>query len=247
MSTRAARGTASDAQSLIQRGCLLRDGLFIVPFVRFDVAVFPIANAVLFPGVTLPLHIYEKRYEQMLRDVQAKGWPLAISLVTPRDSEAQDEFVLNRVCGVGEVQVNRTYPDGRTDVLVHGQRRVRLCSFIQQEPYILMEAEAYDPDPGAPGASLRELIEFRALLKTWAFINPDVPDELGVLLDEYTDVGPLSDFFAFHFIRKATDQQIYLDVVNPLQRTEMLTRFLETDLVRLTKKVAKLKRKILLH
>jgi hypothetical protein len=77
----------------------------------------------------------------MLRDLQARGWPLAVSLVEREGGGGPEAVKLNRICVVGTVQVCREYGDGRSDVLVHGLKRVRLLRFVQREPYLLMEAE----------------------------------------------------------------------------------------------------------
>ena len=217
---------------------------------RFDVAVFPLVNEVLFPGVSLPIQIFEARYDRMLQDVQARGWPLAVSLVVPH---SRTEFVLNTICGAGPIQVSKSYEDGRSDILVHGKQRVKLRSFLQKEPYFVMEAESLDVEECSISSSSqmaseqRALQGFLALMKTWAFVNAEVPREIGIAFESFGTMGELSDFFVFHFIKKAQDKQVYLNCTDPTERAEMLARYLETDLIRLTKKISKNQRAMLLH
>ncbi len=220
--------------------------LKIHPGNRIDVAVFPLANAVLFPGVSLPLHVFEGRYEKMLEDVRARGWQLAVSLVEA--SQSQTEFVLNTICGAGDVQIFREYPNGSSDILVHGKQRVKLLNFIQHEPYLVMEAEVLQPKPASRSRDARSTLErFQALVKTWAFLHPELPQETPFLFQEIRDLGQLCDFFVFHFLTRPLDKQVYLNTPNPIERAEMLTNFLETDLVRLTRKVDRHKRSLLMH
>ncbi len=233
---------------------------------RFDVAVFPIPDAVLFPGTTLPLHIFEERYGRMLEDLRAKGWPLAISLVEPEPSSAH-EYRLNTICGAGSVQVFKEYGDGRSDILVHGTQRVKLLSFVQREPYLIMEAEAIDeattvkispeglmlePDEGREiftesAAIFEELEELRLMIQAWAFLNPDVPDELSVAFDDLIRVGELSDFFVFHFIRKVAEKQRYLNCSDPHERADRLFQYLRKDLIRQSRRQLKVKQGLLMH
>src|SRR5689334_11851146 len=110
---------------------------------RFHVAVFPLTDAVLFPGVTLPIQVMDERYGKMFHEIEARGWPLAISLVVPGEDDSQVK--LSTVCGAGHVRIQKEYPDGRCDVYVHGEQRVRLIRVLQQEPYIVMEAEEIEP------------------------------------------------------------------------------------------------------
>jgi Lon protease-like protein len=211
------------------------------PGTRFDVAVFPLINTVLFPGVTLPLHIFEERYRQMLKDVQARGWPLAISLATPQEDK---NFSLSTICGAGDVQIFREYGEKGCDILVHGQQRVKLCSIIQSEPYFVMEAEAIESDEKP---KRKKYEEFLALVKTWAFINPKFPEHLIQMFDEFASFGDLADFFVFHFIKEPEMKQVFLNCTDPMERAEMLSGYLEQDLARLSKKLARSKKSVLLQ
>jgi Lon protease-like protein len=226
---------------------------------RFDVAVFPLLDSVLFPGVSLPLHILEQRYAQMLQELRAREWSLAISLVTPRDGS---DFFLNTICGAGSVQISRAYEDGRADIIVHGEMRVKLHSFIQKEPYFVMEAEELAPVyqgsevcektekaliEALTGDEKKEISEVVELAKMWAFLNPSVPDQAAMAFDEFESPGALCDFFAFHYLKKPLDKQIYLNCLDPLQRALMLSEYLRTDLSRLSRKVEKNKRTALIH
>jgi Lon protease-like protein len=205
---------------------------------RFEVAVFPLSDAVLFPGVTLPVQIHDEAYRAMLKEVEARGIPLAVSLVNEKPG-ADEELQLNPICGAGQIQRSEA-TDGSTaeraqEVLIRGDSRVRLLKIIQQEPYLIMEAERVEPENSGMGTV--ELEEFQALLKTWAFINPDFPDQLAPVFDEFEALGPLTDFFVFHFLKKAPEKQIYLDLISPIRRAERLADFLERDLIRMTRKL----------
>lgn len=215
---------------------------------RYDVAVFPLFNAVLFPGSTLPIQIIEARYQKMLEDLQAKGWPLAVSLVFPPESD-NGEVLLNTICGAGSVQVMSPEEEGTSKILVHGERRIRLCSVIQQEPYLVMEAEDLEPEVSTEefGERRQDFERLQSLVKTWAFLNPRVPDEICPIFDEYHAFDELTDFFVFHFLEDAREKQQYLDCPNALTRAEMLNDKLSEDLERFSKKVERQKRKLLLH
>lgn len=169
----------------------------------FDLAVFPLSDAVLFPGATMPLQLMEPRYHQMLKEIQARDWPLAIALAVP---SATRDFMLSSICGAGPVQVFKQHPDGKTDILVRGERRVKLRSFIQQEPYFIMEAECADTLadihlPPIPVGERKTLDEFRALVKTWAFLHPSVPDHLLPVFEGARTLSTLCDLFVYHFVK----------------------------------------------
>jgi len=52
------------------------------------VPVFPLADTVLFPYTTLPLHVFELRYRTMVRDALSRGRTIALALLKPGWEEA---------------------------------------------------------------------------------------------------------------------------------------------------------------
>ena len=210
------------------------------------VVVFPMTNAVLFPGVTLPLQILEPQASQIFRDIKEQGLLLAVSLAVP---QSKRQFSLNAICGAGSVEALGQFgEEGQTDILIHGQKRVRLCSLVQAQPYFIMEAEPLEPDqPVSSGGTQRSFEELRALIKTWVFIHPKISSELSLAFDGFEDFGELTDFFVFHFLNKAREKQEYLNCTHAGYRAEMLAQFLEMDLLRLRGNVVGPSIKRILH
>lgn len=211
---------------------------------RFKVGVMPMTDGVLFPGVTLPLHVFEHPHQLMIQELEKQGWPLAISLVIPQKEKG---FRLNEICGAGKFQVSHVYSDGHKDILIHGKERIRLRGFIQTEPYCVMEAESLSIEP-ALGASLtRSFEEFRALIKGWIFLNPTISDNRTLEFDTFHSYGELTDFFVYHFLKKVREKQDYLNCMDPLKRAERLARYLESDLCRQGKKTVLHRKYELIH
>ncbi len=215
-----------------------------IPGNKFDLAVFPLLDAVLFPGTTLPLQIFEERFWRMLEEVRAREWPLAVSLVT---AARGDELKLSTICGAGEIQEARRHPGGGAEVLLYGTQRVKLLSVVQQRPYLIMEAQSLQIEEERTPLSKKGFEEYLGLIKTWAFLNPAVPDELTLHFDSFKEFGELTDFFVFHFIEDARAKQEYLNCTHPIQRAEMLANRLELEISRLNRKLKRQKKGLLLH
>lgn len=103
--------------------------------------LFPL-ELVLFPGAYVPLHIFEPRYRQLIRECIEQRRPFGINLY--------DKDNLQRVGCTAEVQgIVRQYEDGRFDIVVQGGRRYILQSLDQRaKPYLLATVEYYDDYPG---------------------------------------------------------------------------------------------------
>lgn len=98
------------------------------PQQRFRVAVFPLPKLVMFPGTLLPLHIFEPRYRDMLRDcLESDDKLLALAQLRPGwEPEYNRNPAIYDVGGVGAVEEHRHNPDGTYDVVVRAFARVRL-------------------------------------------------------------------------------------------------------------------------
>ena len=165
-----------------------------------DVPVFPLSEVVLFPGALLPLHIFEKRYQAMLRDVLEGDRLIAMALLkqcTEKEYEERPPFH-DTVC-VGQVIHHEKLAKGRSNIALLGLSAGRAVPMDGEQPYrvarIDLLADRFDAPPdydqklrqafehAAPGGDvdgLREqLAEFlsaedvpAALLNTCALTAP---------------------------------------------------------------------------
>jgi ATP-dependent Lon protease len=87
---------------------------------------------VLFPGRSLPLHIFEPRYREMTHDCLETKSPFGIVLT-------QSNAIAQTGCTAFIVKVLKRYDDGRSDILTIGQKVFRLLQTYNEKSY--MEAE----------------------------------------------------------------------------------------------------------
>lgn len=136
-----------------------------------ELPVFPLPNAVLFPGTTLPLHVFEPRYRQMIEDVLRHGRWIAVALLRPgyeADYEGNPEF--HEVAGAGCLVRSNRLEDGRFEIVLEGRARVRLTEIPSARLYRMVRAIPCPEDPawimGPEGTkSLCGLLELAAELR----------------------------------------------------------------------------------
>ena len=120
-----------------------------------DLPLFPL-HLVLFPGRPLPLHLFEPRYRQMLRDCLDDGGRFGVVAIRSgrevgtdwRVAEAppqEDEVsVIHRVGTVTEIKTVAERPDGRFDIITRGCGRFRILQAMHDRPYLHAEVEELD-------------------------------------------------------------------------------------------------------
>ena len=112
--------------------------------------IFPLP-LVLFPGATLPLHIFEPRYRAMLADCRAGDGRFGIVLATGGSERALPAGHVGCVAELREVQ---PLPDGRANVVVAGAERFALDRFVDgPAPYHVATVAAWVDLPEDPAGS----------------------------------------------------------------------------------------------
>jgi ATP-dependent Lon protease len=150
-----------------------------------ELPIFPLA-LVLFPGVPLPLHIFEPRYRRMLSDVRAGNSLFGVSYFDASTSE-QDTPAAGHIGCVAEVTELQSLPDGRSNILTVGIIRYRIEEFIErEEPYLLARVSFFEDeeeDESVLGEAAHEVAEtFTRIARAVRIINderarlPDISD-----------------------------------------------------------------------
>jgi Lon protease-like protein len=118
------------------------------------IPIFPL-NVVLFPGMMLPLHIFEPRYREMVRHCLEGDRTFGVCLIasgTEVGGPAEPEIV-GTTC---EIQAVEPLDDGRMHLITFGGERFRICRLIREAAYLEAEIE---PFPEAPPADVAYLVE----------------------------------------------------------------------------------------
>jgi uncharacterized protein len=151
--------------------------------------LFPLGT-VLFPGLVLPLHIFEDRYKQLVRDLLDGPQPPRFGVIAIREGRETGIDGVSSLHEVGCTAMVREIDeeeDGQYDLVTVGADRFRLHGLDDSRPYLTGEVELIgDPVGEAAAANLAvSAVQrgFRAYLNVLADrgaarINvPDLPDE----------------------------------------------------------------------
>ena len=166
------------------------------------IPIFPLPNAVLFPNVYLPLHIFEPRYRAMVADALKGDRMIGMVLLKP-GYEANYEGrppVYPTGCA-GLITHSEPLPDGRYNIVLRGIEKFRITAEDESKPYRLAEVDPL-PElvPDADRLAIRQQRQrLEALLA--ALIErsgsdpkfpPAIPDEdLVNALAQYVQLDPL--------------------------------------------------------
>ncbi|MBW8481042.1 LON peptidase substrate-binding domain-containing protein [Actinomadura parmotrematis] len=123
-------------------------------------ALFPLGT-VLFPGATLPLHLFEERYRLLARDLLARPEPRRFGVVGIELGHEVGPGSAQRLAEVGcvaEVRRISPHPDGRFDLVAVGGARFRVKRFDRSLPYLRGDVELLPERPGPAAEPLAEAV-----------------------------------------------------------------------------------------
>src|SRR6516162_7363434 len=86
------------------------------------IPLFPLPSVVLFPQVLLPLHIFEPRYRQMVKDVAVGDELIGMVLLRSEEDPTGSSQDIYTVGCAGRMVRKIDLPDGRSNILLQGVR-----------------------------------------------------------------------------------------------------------------------------
>jgi len=123
------------------------------------IPLFPLPNVVLFPGMALPLHVFEPRYRDMLRDALAGDGVIGMVLLR---GDWQARYYARpeifRAGAAGRVVRHESLPDGTSDILLAGLREFEVEEEYRDRSYRYARVRWREEDAGSlPPAERRKL------------------------------------------------------------------------------------------
>jgi len=161
------------------------------------VPIFPLAGAILFPRAQLPLHIFEPRYREMVRDaVDGAG---RIAMIQPHRIDDDNQASLFAVGCIGDLVGVEELDDGRFNIVLLGSNRFRLLREAEIDASYRcaeVDIEAYNDEEPPPLAlaqraeverEARRLGDALSLAIDWAAVSR-LDDEM--LVNAIAQVAP---------------------------------------------------------
>lgn len=187
-----------------------------------ELPLFPLPEVVLFPGLPLPLHVFEFRYRIMMSTILQSDRRFGVIMVDP---------VEGRVANVGccaEIVYQERTPDDRIYIKTLGQQRFRVLDYVREKPYYVglvewVEDQSTDRDLHSLTADvdqlLHDVVHLSAKLTGQEIELPeDIPDS----------PIELSYWVAGNLKGVAREQQALLEVQDTATRLEREAEILMT-------------------
>ena len=157
-----------------------------------------------------------------------------IFLVTQRDLTDEEPGAkgLYPIGTVSAVRQLLRMPGNNVRVMVEGLSRGRLCTMLQEKPYLLADVEAIDE-----GEPVRHTARVEAQVRTAYELIEEYNELSGKLTPEmvlsvlaHTEPGYIADYVAQNLVLRAADKQSVLDELNPTRRLSKVNQLLRREI-----------------
>lgn len=205
-----------------------------------ELALLPLRNTVLFPGVVLPITVGRDKSIKAVNDAY-RGDKL-IGVVAQKDSTVEDPIIadLAEVGTVARIVKLIKMPDGGTTIIIQGRKRFKINEIVAEDPYFkaridILQDEIVTDDP-----------EFDAYISTIKDLagqiiqlSPNLPSEASIILKNIENESFLVHFVSSNLNCDLKEKQQLLEINNLRIRAELLLKLLQVEL-----QLAELKNKI---
>lgn len=200
--------------------------------------VMTLPNVVFFPQALLPLHIFEPRYRQMLRDVLAADRAFAVARLDPSKSGPGEPP--HRIATVGLIRACQKAEGQTSNLLLQGVARVEISRIVRERPYRVIEVRPLSSTAGGNRAQLElARLEVMRLLAIRRRLGPPSPKGLTQFLESIEDFDTFADVAAFNLCDDDECKQRLLEELDTRRRLQLFAEQLKSEIA-----VHRLRRKL---
>ena len=189
----------------------------------------PLPGAVLFPHALLPLHVFESRYQQMLKHALHHHRMFCLALIEPSRPQWISTEDFFHISTVGLIRACVARDDGTSNLILQGLQRVRFIDFKQGLPFPVAQIEPLDPVASstvkteALGAKVLELYE------QFKDAGRQLPEKVDRYLSDLSNPEMLADLMAATFINDPLRRQHVLEELSLDQRLRLVIQYLREE------------------
>src|SRR5215216_5562333 len=204
-----------------------------------DLPLFPL-NTVLFPGATLPLHIFEPRYRQMIGECVDQERPFGVVLIEG-GPEVGEGAVPHRVGCTAQITSVERQDDCRMNILCLGQSRFRIFGTSTERPYLLGDVELLGDEETSSEAAERAALIVRDRYLRFVQLTLALRGEWTRRVATVAEPLRLADSLASRLPAANDVKQTLLEELSVPRRLAAVAALLDAGIELLTPRVAALK------
>lgn len=195
-------------------------------------AILPVKNTVLFPGVVIPITVSRKKSIRLVK--KAYKGDRIIGVIAQGNNQNDEPAIsdLYQVGTLAQIIKMLVLPDGNTTIIIQGKKRFEVVDFLGDDPYITAKVKTISEN--FPDKRKKETKALISTLKEAASkilqLNPEIPQEAQVALDNIESASFLTHFLSSNINAEVADKQKLLEINDGVKRATVLLEYMHKDI-----------------
>jgi ATP-dependent Lon protease len=196
-----------------------------------EIALLPLRNTVLFPGVVLPITVGRDKSIKAVND--ANKTDKLIGVVAQKDSNVEDPGIndLEKVGTIAKIVKLIKMPDGGTTIIIQGKSRFLIESVFEDDPYFKAKIKKLEEEESPDDADFAAYISnIKDMASDIVQLSPNIPTEASIILRNIENPSFLIHFVSSNLNTDIKDKQRLLELNQIRQRADLLMQLLQKEL-----------------
>ncbi|HEX8562182.1 MAG TPA: endopeptidase La [Flavobacterium sp.] len=200
-----------------------------------SLAILPLRNTVLFPGVVIPISAGRDKSIKLINDANAAGKIIGVVAQKNEDDEDPTKNDIHRIGTVARILRVLKMPDGNITVILQGKKRFEIDAVTSEKPYIT--ATVKDVEERRPGKHDTEFLAIVDSIKELAIQiikeSPNIPTEATFAIKNIESHSFLINFVSSNMNLSVKEKQDLLAMNTLKERALETLRFMNVELQKL--------------
>jgi ATP-dependent Lon protease len=196
-----------------------------------EIALLPLRNTVLFPGVVLPITVGRDKSIKAVNEAY-KGDKL-IGVVAQKDSNVEDPGIndIESIGTVAKIVKMIKMPDGGTTIIIQGKSRFKVTEILEEDPYFKARIEKLEEEESPKDADFDAYVaNIKDLAADIVQLSPNIPTEASIILRNIENPSFLIHFVSSNLNTDIKDKQRLLELNMIRDRADLLMQLLQKEL-----------------
>lgn len=196
-----------------------------------ELALLPLRNTVLFPGVVLPITVGRDKSIRAVNDAYKAD--KLIGVIAQKDSDVEDPGLkdLESVGTVAKIIKLIKMPDGGTTVIIQGKSRFIIESILTEDPYFKAKVKKLEEEESPKDADFAAYVaNIKELATDIIQLSPNIPTEASIILRNIENPSFLIHFVSSNLNTDIKEKQHLLELNQIRERADLLMKLLQKEL-----------------
>jgi len=200
-----------------------------------SLAILPLRNTVLFPGVVIPITAGRDKSIKLINDANAAGKIIGVVAQKDEDIEDPKRDDIHQIGTVAQILRVLKMPDGNVTVILQGKKRFQISKVISEEPYInALIKEVPEKRPSVTDTEFGAIIDsVKEIAIKIIKESPNIPTEATFAIKNIESQSFLINFVSSNMNLDVKEKQDLLSMNILKERALSTLRYMNTELQKL--------------